>query len=292
MGFEMILMLNADGSGEFDGEDIQYTAEGNKLKIVQDGIPVVYTFSIQGNSLTLSGGDLDDSITFKKAGGNATSEPSPATKSVATSAKNIIGIWSNYGETIEFKSNGQCIYIGQTYTYQASGNQITLQTSQGNLPVNYVLNGNELILTINGQRLTYKRGQAVASSVASQGQSGAGGKKVAGELVGKWCYINVTSTNTGGVTSDECIILNADGSYEYHSERSMSTNTNAFWAGTNSQSGDRGTWSFDGQRIYYTSQTGTSGSFQLQKRNHPKNGDPMIVLDGKAYVTFYQKSPW
>lgn len=73
----------------------------------------------------------------------------------------------------------------------------------------------------------------------------------------------------------------------------MDTNTDAFYAGTSSQSSDFGTWNYDGTRIYYNSQNGQgSGSYLLEKRNHPKNGDPMIVLDGETYVTYYQKNPW
>ncbi len=62
--------------------------------------------------------------------------------------------------------------------------------------------------------------------------------------------------------------------------------------GTNSQGADRGTWYVQGDRIYHNSQTRGQGSYQLQKLNHPKNRDPMIVLDGEAYVTYYQKPPW
>ena len=103
---------------------------------------------------------------------------------------------------------------------------------------------------------------------------------------------NVNTTNSGGSTSSRCIVLNANGTYEYASERSMDTNTNAFYAGTSSQGSDRGTWYVQGNRIYYNSQTTGKGSYQLQKVNHPKNRDPMIVLDGESYVTFYQKPSW
>jgi hypothetical protein len=72
----------------------------------------------------------------------------------------------------------------------------------------------------------------------------------------------------------------------------MSTNTNSFSGGTSSQNSDSGTWWVVGDRIHYNSQTQGQGSYQLIKRNHPKNGDPMIVLDGTSYVTYYQKAPW
>ena len=72
----------------------------------------------------------------------------------------------------------------------------------------------------------------------------------------------------------------------------MDANTNSAWAGTSSQSSDTGTWQVQGNRLHYQSRTRGKGSYQLQKINHPKTGDPMIVLDGEPYVTFYQKAPW
>jgi hypothetical protein len=154
----------------------------------------------------------------------------------------------------------------------------------------YAVNGNQLSLTVNGQTLQYSKGNTNQNTPSP---AAATGKRVAQELVGKWCYVNVNSTNSGGSSTEECITLKADGTYEYYSESSRSVNTNTYSGGTNSQNGDRGTWSYDGSRIYYTSTAGAgSGSYGLEKRNHPKNNDPMIVLDGKTFVTYYQKTPW
>jgi hypothetical protein len=154
----------------------------------------------------------------------------------------------------------------------------------------YVVKSNQLSLTVNGKTIQYAKGSAGATQ---NNLSSGGGKRVAEELVGKWCYVNVNSTNSGGSSTEQCFTLKADGTYEYYGETSRSVNTNAYAGGTNSQSIDRGTWSYDGTRVYYTSSAGAgSGSYVLEKRNHPKNNDPMIVLDGTTYVTYYQKSPW
>ncbi len=40
------------------------------------------------------------------------------------------------------------------------------------------------------------------------------------------------------------------------------------------------------------SATGRVTTYQLEKRNHPKNNDPMLLLDGQSFVTYYQKPPW
>lgn len=306
-GYQMTLMLNKDGSGEFDGAPMKYILSGNTLSLTMDGATTKYTYAQQGNSLTLSGGDIDGNIIFLRqgsSGGNTPAQPAqtsnlPAVQQGntmnATSGGSIVGTWSGNGETIEFKDNGQCLYMGQTMAYQLSGNNIVLQTAQGQVPLAYSLNGNQLTISGGGLSYTYSRGGSGTNTtgVMSPGTTPAGKGRVAQELVGKWCWTNVTSTNSGGSTSERCLTLNADGTYQYVAERSSSVNTNAYYGGTNSQSGDQGTWSYDGVRIHYNSQTGQgSGSYALEKRNHPKNGDPMIVLDGEPYVTYYQKPRW
>jgi hypothetical protein len=292
-GYQMTLMLNPDGSGEFDGESIKYSTNTNKLLITQSGHTTTYTFVLQGKSLTLSGGDLDDKVTFTKAGTESTQSQVIVTQEPAAkqdSKSSLIGVWSGNGESIEFKPNGQCIYIGNTFPYEESQGHIALTTQQGKVMFAYAIRGNELNLTANGQQVSYTRGASNQS--AQMNSQNKNGGNVALELVGKWCWINVSTTNSGGSTSSRCIVLNANGTYEYASERSMDTNTNAFYAGTSSQGSDRGTWYVQGDRIYYNSQTTGQGSYQLQKINHPKNRDPMIVLDGESYVTFYQKPSW
>jgi hypothetical protein len=290
-GYQMRLILNADGKGEFDGETISFISQGSKLTIVQGGMSTEYMFLLSENSLTLSGGDLDEPVMFTRNGTQAPPALSNATTDVKSpsniTSESLMGIWSGNGETIEFMPEGQCIYLGNTFFYKVSEDQITLTTTQGNAMFAYKIIGDQLTLTANGRQLVYRRGAANSQPTAEMK-----GGNIAQELVGKWCWTNVTSTNSGGSSSSECIVLNANGTYEFASERSMDTNTNAFYAGTSSQGADRGTWWVQGDRIFYNSESRGQGSYQLQKQNHPKTGDPMILLNGDPYVTFYQKQPW
>lgn len=286
-GYQMTLMLNADGTGEFDGETIKYASQGNKLSITQSGATTAYTYTLQSNSLTLSGGDLDQAITFSRSGTQPVEAQQQVQANTSTSA-DVLGVWSGNGETLEFKNNGQCIYLGNNFQYEVSQGHIILKTAQGNAMFAYSIKGNQLTLSANGQQVVYNRGAAQSNAASQPTNSGA----VAQELVGKWCWTNVNSTNTGGSSSSACIVLNANGTYQYASERSMDTNTSTFYAGTSSQGNDQGTWWVQGDRIYYNSQTRGQGSYQLQKMNHPKTGDPMIVLDGEPYATYYQKPRW
>ena len=296
MGFQMILMLNPDGTGEFDGEAIRYVVKGTNITITGESGPNTYAFKLESNSLTVSGGDLDKPMTFTRNGATNTpgvGKPNDA-KPVSTGtshAKDLIGTWTGYNESLEFQPGGKCIYRGQPFQYTVSGNQITLYTAQGNLAIDYAIANDKLNLTINGQTVTYSKGTPSGATVKAEA-NGSSNNKVDPSLAGKWCYINVTTTNSGGTSTDECITLAADGSYTYYSERSMSANTPDFSAGTASQNSDSGTWWVEGDRIHYNSRTQGQGSYQLQRVNHPKNKDPMIVLDGRSYVTFYNKAPW
>jgi len=158
--------------------------------------------------------------------------------------------------------------------------------------MNYVIQHNQLVLTVNGQKFTYTKSQGNTGTNTGNLTATSGNRQLDMTIVGKWCYVNVTSTNTGGTSSDACITIHENGTYEYYAERSMSANTDTFSSGTASQSSDSGTWWVQGNRIFYESQTQGQGSYQLVKQNHPKTGDPMIVLDGTSYVTYFQKSPW
>lgn len=288
-GYQMTLMLNEDGSGEFDGEMIKFTTQGEKLTLIQAGQSTVYNYKLQGNSLTLSGGDLDGTVTFTRNGGDQAPVVASAPGAQPPSSKadaGLIGVWSGNGETIEFKSNGQCVYIGNTFPYEVSQGHIILTTTQGQVMFAYAIKGNQLNLTANGQQVSYSRGAANTTSGASQNPAGG---NIAPELVGKWCYMS----NSLNSSTNKCITLNADGTYIYNSESSRTVSTPDLYGGTASQGGDRGTWYVQGDRIYYNSQTQGQGSYRLEKRNHPKNvGDPMIVLDGEAYVTATLKAPW
>ncbi len=294
-GYQMTLMLNADGSGEFDGEDIRYAIQGDQLSMMLDGQTIVYAFALTHLNLQLSGGDLDGTVTFQKASGTGqeiTKAPTSALRPPSDPPdpsvnQELLGIWSGNGETIEFKNNGQCHYLNNAFSYQSTATQIILITRDGNIAFNYSIKGNQLTLMGNAGQAIYSKGSQRNATPS------AGDKGIAPELVGKWCWINVTSTHSGGSSSSRCITLNADGTYSYEAERSMSVNTDAYYGGTASQNSDSGTWYVQGDRIHYHSQNSGQGSYRLEKRNHPKNvNDPMIVLDGEAYVTATLRPPW
>src|SRR6266850_3016384 len=54
-------------------------------------------------------------------------------------------------------------------------------------------------------------------------------------------------------------------------------------SGTNPQESDSGSWSVTGSTLTAHSRARGTITFSFEKRNHPKTGDPMILLDGDAF---------
>lgn len=293
--YQMTLMLNSDGSGEFDGESIKFKTQGNSLSITIGNTTTDYNYALQGNSMTLSGGDLDGQVVFTRNGTSTdprvVSGANPSNKGAAYSntSSALVGLWSGNGEMIEFRAEGKCVYQGSTYPYQISQGHVILTTNQGNVIFGYTVNNRQLTLTANGQQFVYTKPEGAMAGVQNSQESTGDKGGVAMELVGEWCFMNM---NTNSQTR-RCITLNANGTYVYSTESSRSVNTSEVYGGTASQGGDQGTWYVQGDRIYYNSQSQGQASYRLEKRNHPKNvNDAMIVLDGEPFVTTTLRPPW
>ena len=88
--------------------------------------------------------------------------------------------------------------------------------------------------------------------------------------------------------SDECFTLYPNGTYEYARETSSSNPL----GGSASQAADSGTWSATETTITAHSRSQGTNVYPLEKRNHPKTGDPMLCLDGRCFVTYTQRPAW
>lgn len=313
MGFNMDLDLKAGGKGSFDAESITYQFTGTTLVVTTQGQKTTYQAKLSGNRLTLSGGDLDAAITFERVTAEGATVPGgqPGSTTLAATAAGAVpaalqGAWVAPNEEISFNANGKMNYNGIPLDCQVEGNQITLQTPNGPVAFTYTLSGNQLTMQNGTLNAVYTRKQGGAAqggtAMAAPGRPSANAAAAEGiidpTLVGKWSYVGTANNISGTFSNEEYITLNADGTYEYYSETSGTARgtdqygTQVFAGGVASNSADRGTWRVKGNTIIGTSaKTGTK-VYTLEKRNHPKTGDPMIILDGTAYVTYYQKAPW
>ncbi|MCB9245062.1 MAG: hypothetical protein H6606_01415 [Flavobacteriales bacterium] len=181
------------------------------------------------------------------------------------------------------------------YRYTAKNGLLTLTGSDGILHFNYTLTGNTLTLSIGGQSALYTRTDTKPAQNNNLAQPNSN-TTIDASMVGKWC-VSSTYTNYqqgGGSSHSECVVLKPDGTYEYSSEGSISgySHDQSIYGFGNSAGNDRGTWKVQGNTLIATSQiTNQTKQYQFSKRNN-KNGDPMLVIDGKEFVTYYQKSSW
>ncbi|HSV54873.1 MAG TPA: hypothetical protein VLJ57_22310 [Burkholderiaceae bacterium] len=193
--------------------------------------------------------------------------------------------------TLDGKGGGRV--DGRPIRYQVTGSLLVIE-DQGELAAyQFQVQGNQMQVA-GGQLpgvLTLTRGQPGSAKAAITPMPTAAGPRQ--ELVGKWCKASSFTANAGGGSqSSACFELRANGTYVYGSERSASAYGGGMWGGTSSNSGDAGRWSATEVSITAQSNSGRSSTYRLEKRNHPKNRDPMLCLDGECYVTFWQKAPW
>lgn len=197
----------------------------------------------------------------------------------------LVGNWqSEEGIKVQIRENGTLTINGEEFAYKVKKAVITIVGEEGAAAMPFVLDGDTLTVEFEGREIVYERVKAGAKNTAAKTNTGEG---IIQAFVGKWCYL-ASMTGNNSYSSSRCFILNANGTYTYSSESS----TSGAYGGTNSQSSDSGRWT--ATRTTLTAYSNTNGKivYPIELRNHPKNGDPMIIVDGDAYITSYQKPSW
>jgi hypothetical protein len=209
----------------------------------------------------------------------------PAQKPDASGQKDpLIGRWKSDEAVIEFRSAGRITINDEEYAYKVKNSVITVTGEDGSLAFPFLLDGDTLVVDVEGREVIYKRiktdgAGGLTTGVVREDPA----ERIIPEFVGKWCYLS-SLTGKNAYISSRCFVLYANGTYEYSAESSSS----GAYGSTAGQSHDTGRWS--ATRTTLTAYSSKNGKIQL--RNHPKNNDPMIVVDGDAYVTATQKRPW
>lgn len=210
----------------------------------------------------------------------ATRNPLSGGGGAAAPQGGLAGEWQGPQGLVRFDANGGVFFGGQNYRYTVNGATLILTAADGQVPLAFQLNGDVMTLGSGSQSIRLTR---LPVGVGARGG-------VPQELVGKWCYqANVNATNGGARSSSQCFTLNANGTYQYFGE----TDSYNPLGGSTSNSSDEGTWTATETTITANSRFKPPVTYRLEKRNHPKNvNDPMLVLDGQAFVTAYRKAPW
>ncbi len=203
----------------------------------------------------------------------------------STGEKTLVGRWKSEVATVEIRDDGKMTINGQLFNYRVNGSTMTISNSQETVELPFQLDGDTLMVQVQGRNVVYKR---LSNQQNNDNETTENGGNVPQELVGKWCYLANIQANDGGRMSERCFVLNANGTYQYHAETS---NSNPY-GGSSSQTDDSGRWSATATTIIVNSNSGETRTYTLEKRNHPKTGDPMLMVDGDAFVTFNQRQPW
>ncbi len=285
------------GKMRYNDKSMDYTANGSTLYCnnAQAGVEVTYQYQINQGHLILK--NNGNTLMLQKKSGNVQQG------NVANNngrKPGFLGSWvSANNEHLTMMEGGRMTLEGYELTYTYDANTITVNAPSGSVVFTYTINGNNFNVTNSGVTSYYKRAGSGNNNGGNNANAGGGGS-IDRSMVGKW---SVMSTSGGGYnsqgssSSSEYFVLNANGTYEYHSESSRSVSgydqygDQTIAGGTNGSGYDQGTWSVKGNVLIANSRTRGIQQYPFQKRNN-KNGDPCIVIDGTEYVSYYQKAPW
>ena len=205
----------------------------------------------------------------------------------------LVGHWlcEDDGTKVEIRANGSLTINGTEYAYKVKNSVINVVGEDGAMAIPFQLDGDTLTVDVEGREMVYTRVKAGTKS-GGQAKSGLGtsdqsGGGVMQALVGKWCYMS-SLTGSNSYMSSRCFVLNANGTYQYSAESS----SGGAYGSTAGQSHDSGRWTATTTTLTAHSNSQGKTVYPIELRNHPKTGDPMIVVDGDAYVTAYQRRPW
>jgi hypothetical protein len=262
-----IVRVNADGTAVIGDKTHRWSLHGNVISFAGNGETLQVPFEMNGDTWNWKFPDGQLVLTRMKAAATAV-------------ANGIVGSWQGPSGNMQINLDGTATIGGVQYRYQQAGNQLTLAGPDGTFTAAVQQSGDSMTWLINGKTLNFQR------AAATWAIGGAGG--ILAELVNKWCQSTYLNNSAGTYGHSTCITLLADGSFQYAND-SDSTGAAGGTAGANS---DSGTWTATANSITSNSKKTGTKTFRLEKRNHAKTGDPMLVIDGAEFTTAYQKAPW
>jgi len=298
----MTMVLNEDGSGNFNGDAGKWKFERGILMVSGGTTTYMFNASITPTTMTLTNATLPQPLVFTRAGapaGKAAASASPAPKE----STSVVGDWQGPKGLVRFAADGSMVMQGEKYRYTIQGSTLTMTAPDGSIPFQYKLAGDTLTLSGATGAITLKRLSGATGAGAGAVGRAAGGGKILPELAGKWCDFGSASGTSGygGSSRQECFTLFPDGRYQYFYEGSFSAYSNVsptygvqpgVTGMGSSQSSDEGTWTATATTITANSKKQGVTTYTLEKKNHPKTGDAMLCLDGKCFTTALQRPPW
>ena len=211
------------------------------------------------------------------------------------SQNSVAGVWSNSeAGTLILNQDGTGSLNGSGFEYAVEGGVLYAVDNSGLYSFNYKVSGDKLTLSgdLFPTPMVFSKSGSGSSGIKMGSPAAGGGGGIDQSIVGTWCWTNAQNTSNATSSNTRCVIIKGDGTYNYTYEGSISGYGGGYYGGSNNQDSDHGTWRLNGNQIQVNSAKEGQAVYSFEKRNHPKTGDPMIIIDGDAYVTYYQKAPW
>lgn len=203
---------------------------------------------------------------------------------IAIYAQNYLGIWKNTNSEFELKKDGTTVLGGFPAQYTYQNGIMTFDFGAGiKMKYKVTISGNTMTSTGYGKTEVYQRAASknTTSAVSNTKSVKSGGGK---EIAGEWCKFS-NSTNYS-YSSQTCITLYANGTYTY----SGNSSTSGAYGSTAGQSGDSGTWSYDGKVLHINSRA--NGSIQYSCTKTYSGRDVALNIDGTVFVTTQNRGGW
>lgn len=204
------MVFNADGTGTFNGEQGTWTYSRGTLRISgASGATFAYTAAITPTSLTLSGANLSQPLTFQRLGadaGGASGEADVGTDQAAapaTVSSGPVGIWEMEGKTgavrMDLRPDGSGVFAGENVRWQFNQGVLSIARENGTTYMyNATLAPDSITLSSAGlgRPVTFRRvsggeeqGDLVGSALSAAGPGASqaeGVPQAAAGLIGKW----------------------------------------------------------------------------------------------------------
>lgn len=215
--------------------------------------------------------------------------------------KSLVGRWlyrqGNAASEMVLNSNGSGTFDGLPLSYQVQGNQLLVAINGVNIAYHYQLKPNQLLLEggdLNGVVL-FTRGEQSATGKSHGSESKQGGNGMGEPLArllvsSDWCSFSFSgggggynSSGSYGRSSSTRFHLSADGSYRNSSgSESYSSNQYGSVAGQGGN-GASGRWQVRAGVLYISEGNGPMQPVQLTVTRN-SNGYPIIKSNGTEYM--------
>lgn len=288
--YPLTLTLNPDGTGILDEEPIRYTVAPGMLTIFEEGEAIEYEFTLAGDKLTLSGGDLDETTVFVRQGGDSGSGD----------AATLVGNWEVRDESgtyrLALNPDGTGVFDGMPLRWKLDRSALNVEKNETH--VTYAVKIDPQSFTISGGDLaapaTFQRRPAAGAGAGAPPAAEGPAAQVAGVWVGEESSLDPQFY----MSFTQYVTLYADGTVGYQKAEGGASRVqvtealerfSSFQMGpTGGAGGDFGRWETDGVNVtvYWNRWNNlvSSGSVDLGSGALTLSG--MGALDEGAALTF------